>query len=268
MGPGRRRGAAVLPAGHRARHHLLGHRERLPGRHLGGGHRPRDQALFAPRGHRAGHQGVRQDARRPRRIRPVPQGHHGADRRLPDPAGYRLRRPVPDPPLRPRDPGRRDDGGPARRRQSRQGPLPRRVVDVRLAVRQAAARRRAGRLDPVRVHAEPVQPAAPPGRAGADGHVRRHRRRPGALLPAGQRPPGPPLGRAVHPVQRRPRRAGLRLTPRRARRQRGTGARRAPAASPWPRSRWPGCCATRPSPPRSSARPDRITCPKPSPRSS
>jgi 1-deoxyxylulose-5-phosphate synthase len=44
-------------------------------------------------------------------------------------------------------------------------------------------------------------------------------------------------------------------------------AGKAPAASPWPRSRWPGCCATRPSPPRSSARPDRITCPKPSPRS-
>jgi 1-deoxyxylulose-5-phosphate synthase len=34
VGPGRRRGAAVLPAGHRARHHLLGHRERLPGRHI------------------------------------------------------------------------------------------------------------------------------------------------------------------------------------------------------------------------------------------
>jgi aryl-alcohol dehydrogenase-like predicted oxidoreductase len=29
--------------------------------------------------------------------------------------------------------------------------------------------------------------------------------------PPGQRPPRPPLGRAVHPVQRRPRRAGLRL---------------------------------------------------------
>ena len=30
----------------------------------------------------------------------------------------------------------------------------------------------------------------------------------------------------------------------------------------------PGCCATRPSAPRLSARPGRITCPKPSPRSS
>ena len=43
-----------------------------------------------------------------------------------------------------------------------------------------------GRLDPVRVHAEPVQPTAPPGRARADGHVRRHRRRPRARLPQGK----------------------------------------------------------------------------------
>ena len=35
--------------------------------------------------------GVRQDARRSRRIRPVPESNHGADRRLPGPARYRLR---------------------------------------------------------------------------------------------------------------------------------------------------------------------------------
>ena len=40
-----------------------------------------------------------------------------------------------------------------------------------------------------------------------------------------------------------------------------------PAASRWPRSRWPGCCATRSSPRRSSARPSRTTSPTPSPRS-
>ena len=53
----------------------------------------------------------------------------------------------------------------------------------------------------------------------------------------------------------------------RARRQRRPAQSPRPAASRWPRSRWPGCCATRPSPPRSSARPNRTTCPKPSPRS-
>ena len=40
-----------------------------------------------------------------------------------------------------------------------------------------------------------------------------------------------------------------------------------PAASRWRRSRWPGCCATRSSPRRSSARPSRTTSPTPSPRS-
>jgi Aldo/keto reductase family len=41
-----------------------------------------------------------------------------------------------------------------------------------------------------------------------------------------------------------------------------------PAVSPWPRSHSRGCCAIRRSAPRSSARPNRITCPKPPPRSS
>jgi aryl-alcohol dehydrogenase-like predicted oxidoreductase len=74
------------------------------------------------------------------------------------------------------------------------GALPRRVFHVRVAVRQAPARRRPGWLDAVRLDAEPVQPAAPPGRAGADGDVRRHGRRPGPLLPAGQGPAGAPVG--------------------------------------------------------------------------
>src|SRR3954463_2456016 len=43
----------------------------------------------------------------------------------------------------------------ARRREGRQGPLPRRVLDVGVAVREAAARRRAPRLDRVHLHAGP-----------------------------------------------------------------------------------------------------------------
>ena len=42
---------------------------------------------------------------------------------------------------------RGDDGGAARRRQGGQGPLHRRVVDVRVAVQQGAVHRRAARLD-------------------------------------------------------------------------------------------------------------------------
>ena len=46
-----------------------------------------------------------------------------------------------------RDPDRGDDGGAARRRAGRQGPVHRRQQHVRLAVRQGAARRRRQRLD-------------------------------------------------------------------------------------------------------------------------
>ena len=54
-----------------------------------------------------------------------------------------------------------------------QGALPRGVVDVGLAVRDDAARRRPGRVDALRLDAEPVQPA--PARGGA-GDVRPARR--------------------------------------------------------------------------------------------
>ena len=75
--------------------------------------------------------------RGPQRRRPVAQGDHDRDRRQPAPARHRLRRPLPDPPLGPPHADRGDDGGAARRGQGRQGPLHRRVVDVRLAVRKA-----------------------------------------------------------------------------------------------------------------------------------
>ena len=153
--------------------------------------------VHPPRGRRPGHQALLADARRPRRRRAVPQGHHGADRRLPRPARHRLRRPLPDPPLRPRDPGRGDDGGAARRGQGRQGPLPRGLLDVGLAVRQDAARRRAARLDPVRVHAGPVQPACSArrsGRCSACSPTRASARIPWSPLAKGR--VDPPVGRA------------------------------------------------------------------------
>ena len=75
----------------------------------------------------------------PERRRPVAQGDHDRDRRQPAAARHRLRRPLPDPPLGPDDADRGDARGAARRGQGRQGALHRRVVDVRLAVRQGAA---------------------------------------------------------------------------------------------------------------------------------
>ena len=61
------------------------------------------------------------------------------DRRVAEAAGHRLCRPLPDPPLRSESADRGDAGGAARRRESRQGPLHRRLVDVCVAVREDAA---------------------------------------------------------------------------------------------------------------------------------
>ena len=126
---------------------------------------------------------------------PLAQGDHGAGRRVAAPPRHRLRRPAPDPPLRPDDPGRGDDGSAARRGQGRQGPLPRRLVDVGLAVRQDAARRRAPRLDQVRLDAGPVQPARARGGARDVRPARRPGRRIDPVEPAGRRPGRPPVGR-------------------------------------------------------------------------
>ena len=71
----------------------------------------------------------------PERQGPVAQAHPGRDRRIAETARDRLRRPLPDPPLRPADPDGGDAGGAERRRARRQGALRRRVVDVRVAVR-------------------------------------------------------------------------------------------------------------------------------------
>ena len=60
---------------------------------------------------------------------------------------------------------RGDAGGAARRRQSGQGALSRRLLHVCMAVRQGTAPRARATLDAVRQHAESLQPAVPRGRA-------------------------------------------------------------------------------------------------------
>ena len=102
----RRRRRADLPSGRRPRHHVLGHRQRLQRQRVRGDHRSRDREVQPSRGRRARDEGVLQDARRARRVRPLAQGDHGADRRLAAAARHRLRRPLPDPPFRPGHPGR------------------------------------------------------------------------------------------------------------------------------------------------------------------
>ena len=176
------------------------------------------------------------------RRRAVAQGDPQRDRRQPAPPRHGLRRPLPDPPLGPTDADRGDAGGAARRRQGRQGPLHRRLVDVRLAVRQGAVRRRAPRLDAVRLDAEPLQPAVPRGGAGDAAAVRRPGRRRDPVEPAGPRPPDPRLGRddrrAARPTSSARRSTA---TTTRAIVDAVADGRRAPRRQPRPRSRWPGC---------------------------
>jgi 1-deoxyxylulose-5-phosphate synthase len=101
-------------------------------------------------------------------------------RRLARAPRHGLHRPLPDPPVRPGNSGRRNDGSPPRDGGGRKGPVHRRLVDVGVAVRQDAAHRHAARPHEVRVDAEPVQPRAARGRAGDVPPARR----PGHLQPA------------------------------------------------------------------------------------
>ena len=109
-----------------------------------GDRRPRAARLRAARRGRHRDQGQPAGCARARTARAcrARRSSHEIDASLRAPR-HRLRRPLPDPPLGPRDADRGDARGAARRRQGRQGALHRRVVDVRLAVREGAARRRA-----------------------------------------------------------------------------------------------------------------------------
>ena len=148
------------PAGARGRHQLLRHGQRLLGRQQRGDRRAGAGRFRPARRGRARDQGAHADAPGPERRRAVAQGDHARDRREPAPARHRLRRPLPDPPLGLPHADRGDARGAARRREGRQGPLHRRFLDVRVAVQQGALHRRRARLDPVRQHAGPLQPAA------------------------------------------------------------------------------------------------------------
>ena len=135
--------AAIHPAGAGAGHQFLRYR-----RHVFAGRKRRDsgpraeglRAVARPGGDRD--QGVQSDGRRSEPAGPLAQAHHARHRRQPAAAGHRLCRSLPDPPLRLRDADRGDDRGAERCREGRQGALHRRLVDVRLAVRQDAAHRR------------------------------------------------------------------------------------------------------------------------------
>ena len=201
----------------------------------------------SPRRRRARDQGARAGCARARTARGLSRkAIMQRDRRQPAPAGHRLRRPLPDPPLGLRT--RR-----SRRRmealhdvvQAGQGALHRRLVDVRLAVRQGPAHRRAARLDAVRLHAEPLQPALPRGGARDAAALRRPGRRRDPVEPAGTGPADPGAGTPARPA-RRPTSSAPRSTATRTGRS-STRSRRSPSAAACraPRSRWPGCSPSR-----------------------
>src|SRR6266536_3073230 len=74
LGLGRAGCGTGFPASRRAGHHLVGHRERLRRRYLGGDRRPRREEVRAARGGRHRYEGGAPDARRPRGFGTVTQG--------------------------------------------------------------------------------------------------------------------------------------------------------------------------------------------------
>ena len=151
-----------------------------------------------------------------------------------------------------------------------QGALHRRQQHARLAVRQGPARRRAQRLDALRLDAEPLQPPLPRGGARDDPAVHRPGRRRHPLEPAGARLPhrhAHPRGRAAHDARGDRRLPGRPLRPPRGLRRHRPPQRggRQSASTPRRRSRSPGCCTSPASPPRSSAPPSSSTSRRPSP---
>ena len=181
-------------------------------------------------------------------------------RRLAPPPRRRLRRPLPDPPLRLRHADRGNARSAARHRQGGEGALHRRIEHVRVAVHEDARRVGRARLDAVRVDAEPLQPRLPRGgaRDAAALPRRRHRRHPvepaGARLPGRQPPRRADRGETVRaPRPTTSRTSCITPTPTSRRRSGGRSWRRG-AGSSRRRWRWPGCWRSLASPRRSSAR--------------
>ncbi len=247
VGPRRCGGGADLPAGARAGHHLLGHGQHLRPRHFRGDRRA---------GAAASTPSATTSSWRPScfsrwaRARAAPGLSRRAVMEQVDASLTRLGTDYIDlyqiHRFDPRDADRGDDGGAARRRQGRQGPLSGRLVDVGLAVRDHAARRRAARLDPVHLDAGPVQPDPPRGGTGDVRPARRSGRRQHPVEPARRRPGRPPVGRARHRSVRRPIPTSTvtagRCSCRPTRRSSTpcSGSRRRVRCR-WRRSRWLGC---------------------------
>jgi hypothetical protein len=194
LGSGPRRGAAAVQARLGRRHQFLRYGQCLCAGHQRRDYRrllkelaPRQEIVLATKVFGRMRPG-------PERPRPFARSDPGRDRQQPAPPRHRLCRPLPDPPLRSVHAGRRNDGSAERRRARRQGPLYRRILDVGLAVFQAAACRRSQRLDKVRLDAGPGEPHLSRGRTRNAAALPRSGHRRIAVEPARRRQADPSLG--------------------------------------------------------------------------
>ncbi len=185
---------SLHPRGGGGGYQLLRYGEHVFARRIGRGDRAPAARICAARRDRGRDQGFPAVAAGPQCGRSVAQGADAGGGRQPDAAGDGLCRSLPDPPLGRCHADRGNDGGAARHREGGQGALYRRLVDVRLAVRQGAGGGPREWLDAVHLDAEPRQSALPRGRARNAAALRRSGRGGHSLEPAGARQARPRMG--------------------------------------------------------------------------
>ena len=114
----------------------------------------------------------------------------------------RLHRPLPDPPLGLRNADRRNSGSTSRCSEGRKGPLHRRVVNVCMAVRQGPLYLAPQWMDPLRLHAEPLEPSLPRRRTRDDRPLQVGRHRRNSMESLGARPACAPVAERNHKARR------------------------------------------------------------------
>ena len=185
----RGRGAGLLQARARCRHHLLRHRRQLQCRPLRGDHGRHAHEDGQARGDRAVDQGrhPHEPVANDRRHRP--QASDGLDRRAAEAPADRLHRRLPGPSARSAHADGRDHVHARPDRALGQGALHRRLDHAGLQVRADDGDRRLEGLRAADCHAEPLQPDPARGRTRDEPPLPRAGRRTHPLFAAGARLP-------------------------------------------------------------------------------
>ena len=180
---------------------LLRHRQHVLSGFVRGDRRARTEGLCPARRDRGGHEDLHAVARRAQHAGPFAQGDHPVGGRQPAASRHGLHRSAADSPLRPEHADRSDSGSPRSPGALGQGAAHRRVHHACLALHACPARIGNERLGEVRLHAEPLQPHLPRGRARNDAAVHRSGRRDHAVEPARAGQAHPRLGRGNGTLQ-------------------------------------------------------------------